>query len=146
MAFDRAAGLFRRALEIGAWPFPTEGRLKGELGDALANSRRGREAGHVYLEAAKGVPHAESIELSRRGFQQLLTSGEHDLGIAELRRVFRGRGPAVSPRRRVERWLSAALGLAKLRAPRPRRSRPRPLESIDPDEAPEAGCRLVRPA
>ncbi len=131
MAFDRAASLFRRALEMGAWPFPTEGRLKGELGDALANSRRGREAGHVYLEAAKGVPHQESIELRRRGFQQLLTSGEHDLGIDELRRVFRAVGLHYpeTPRKAI---LSAALGLATLRL-RGLTFRPRPLDAIDPD-------------
>jgi serine/threonine protein kinase len=132
MAFDRAAGLFRRALEVGAWPFPTEGRLKGELGDALANSRRGREAGHVYLEAAKAVPHRESIELRRRAFQQLLTSGEHDLGVQELRRVFQDVGLHYpeTPGRAIA---SAALGLATLRL-RGLTARPRPLEAIDPDD------------
>ena len=132
MAFDRAAGLYRRALEMGVWPFPTEGRLKGELGDALANSRRGREAGHVYLEAASGVPPRESIDLRRRGFQQLLTSGEHDLGIAELRRVFRDVGLNY-PETPARAMASAALGLAMLRLRGLKFSR-RPSDSIDPDE------------
>ena len=132
MAFDRAVALYRRALEMGAWPFPTEGRLKGELGDALANSRRGREAGHVYLEAAQGVPHRESIELRRRGFQQLLTSGQHDLGIEELRRVFRDVGLKY-PETPGRALASAALGLAALRL-RGLSFRPRPLDAIDPDE------------
>jgi serine/threonine protein kinase len=132
MAFDRAADLFRQAIEIGAWPFPTEGRLKGELGDALANSRRGREAGHIYLEAAKGVPERESIDLRRRGFQQLLTSGEHDLGIAEMRGVFEAVGLSF-PETPGKALLSAALGLAKLRL-RGLELRERRFESIDQDE------------
>ena len=131
MAFDRAASLFCRALEVGAWPFPTEGRLKGELGDALANSRRGREAGYVYLEAAKSVPHRESIELRRRAFQQLLTCGEHDVGIKELRRVFQAVGLHY-PETPARAMASAALGLATLRL-RGLTFRPRPLDAIDPD-------------
>ena len=119
------------ALAIGAWPFPTEGRLKGELGDALANSRRGREAGHVYLEAANWVPEREAIELRRRGFQQLLTSGEHDRGIAELRRVFQAVGLRF-PETPIKAMASAALGLTWLRL-RGLKLRRRPVESIDPD-------------
>jgi serine/threonine protein kinase len=132
LAFDRAASLFHRALELGAWPFPTEGRLRGELGDALANSRRGREAGHVYLDAAAGVPLAQSIELRRRAFQQLLTGGEHDLGIEELRRVFRVVGLRYSstPARALA-W--TALGLARLRL-RGLGFHERPASAINEDE------------
>ena len=58
----------------------------------LANARRGREAGQVYLEASPGVSRAESIDLRRRALQQLLTAGEHDRGLAVLREVFRDVG------------------------------------------------------
>jgi serine/threonine protein kinase len=132
MAFDRAAGLFRRALELGSWPFPEQGRLKAELGDALSSSRRGREAGDVYLEAAAEVPLAESIELRRRAFQQLLTSGDHDLGIDVLRRVFQAVGLRY-PETPGKALLSAALGLVRLRF-RGLAVRSRPARAIDDDE------------
>ena len=69
LAFDRAATLYRRALELTDWPMPMEAQIKAELGNALANSRRGREAGRAYLDAAV-VPQSrsQSIELRRAHF------------------------------------------------------------------------------
>jgi serine/threonine protein kinase/tetratricopeptide (TPR) repeat protein len=132
LAFDRAASLLRRALEVAPWPFPWAGRLKAELGDALANSRRGREAGRVYLEAAAKVPPGESVELRRRAFQQLLTAGDHDLGLGELRKVFQAVGLPYgeTPSRALA---SAALGLIRLRV-RGLGFRRRPLYAIAEDE------------
>jgi serine/threonine protein kinase len=129
LAFDRAASLYSLALELSAWPPETEGRIKAELGDALANSRRGREAGFVYLDAAARVPAAQSIEFRRRAFQQLLTSGEHDLGIDQLRQVFRevGLRYPTTPGRAL---LSAATGLTRFRL-RGLGFRPQPLYAID---------------
>ena len=123
MAFDRAATLLRRAMAAGPWPYPMAGRLQGDLGDALANSRRGREAGRTYLEAAAAVPPSEGIELRRRAFQQLLCSGEHDLGLEELRKVFREVGLPIAETA-TKAMLSAALGLIRLRFRGMRSTRP----------------------
>jgi len=92
LAFDRAATLYRLALELRTAGSQDEYRLRARLGDALANARRGREAGQVYLDASPGVSRLESIDLRRRAFQQLLTAGEHDRGLKVLRDVFRDVG------------------------------------------------------
>ena len=98
---------------------------------ALANSRRGREAGRTYLEAAAAVPPSEGIELRRRAFQQLLCSGEHDLGLEELRKVFREVGLPIAETA-TKAMLSACWTDP---APVPRDALPpAPLYAIDGDE------------
>jgi serine/threonine protein kinase len=132
LAFDRAAKLYQRALELGEWPSDVASRLKGELGDALANSRRGREAGLVYLDAAPGATLAESIELRRRAFQQLLCSGDHDRGIEVLRGVFRDVGLRF-PKTPAQALASTALAVLRLRV-RGLGFRPQPIDAIEEDE------------
>ena len=64
LAFDRAAKLYRLALELrpgGRRPRPR--RLRMGLADALANAGRGPEAAREYLAAAAGATVAESFEL-----------------------------------------------------------------------------------
>ena len=131
MAFDRAASLYRRA-RGGNLAIPDRRPAQGRAGQCAANSRRGREAGQVYLDAAARVPLAESIELRRRAFQQLLTSGEHDLGIDVLGRVFQAVGLRY-PKTPGKALLSAALGLAVLRV-RGLAFTPRTVEAIDKNE------------
>jgi CheY-like chemotaxis protein len=87
LAFDRAARLFRLALELG----PPEGaerwQLSERLGDALANAGRGPEAARAFLAAAEGANAAKALDLSRRAAEQLLISGHIDDGLATLRSV-----------------------------------------------------------
>ena len=103
LAFDRAAGLYRRARELqsDASPSGTIYRLNARLGDALANSGRGAEAAAAYLAAVPDAPVADAIELQRRAAMQLLISGHIDLGLATLRTVLQVIGMAlpVTPRR-----------------------------------------------
>lgn len=94
LAFDRAAGLYRRAMEL--WPAPhppgTALRLHARLGDALANAGRGAEAAAAYLAAVPDAPVADAIELQRRAAMQFLISGHIDEGLDALRAVLQAIG------------------------------------------------------
>ena len=102
LAFDRAAGLYRRARELqpDASPSGTIHRLNARLGDALANAGRGAEAAAAYLAAVPDAPVADAIELQRRAAMQFLISGHIDEGLATLRTVLEAIGMAlpVTPR------------------------------------------------
>src|SRR5262249_13203861 len=84
LAFDHAAALYRRALELKSWTTDERCRLRTQLGDALSNAGRGADAASEYLAAA---PHANAtvgLELQRRAALALLTTGHVDEGLACL--------------------------------------------------------------
>ena len=114
LAFDRAARLFRRALDGHLLTGDEARRLQIALGDALANGGRGFEAAEVYLAAAEGAKAAEALELKRRAAEQLLRSGHIDSGLAALRSVLSAVGLklADSPRRALVSLLSTRAFLA----------------------------------
>ena len=101
LAFDRAAKLYRQALEL--WPTPGEaGRsLRVELGDALANAGRGVEAARAYQDAATRVEGVEVIQLQSRAAYQFLISGHIDEGLATFNQLLAQVGMRLSstPRR-----------------------------------------------
>jgi hypothetical protein len=101
LAFDRAAKLYRLALELQA-PRGVEGcRLRARLADALANAGRGAESAREYLAAADTAGEADARELQRRAALQLLSSGHVDDGLATLRAVLGAVGMKMplTPRR-----------------------------------------------
>jgi hypothetical protein len=117
LAFDRAAHLYRAALELGA---PEARVLRVKLGDALGNAGRGAEAAAAYLAAVAGaaplppgpdgrpppMPPGEALELRRRAAENHLRSGYFDEGMAGLRDVLRAVGMRVPP--------TPAIALAQL--------------------------------
>ncbi|MBI2185958.1 MAG: protein kinase [Acidobacteria bacterium] len=66
LAFDRAAALYRDALDLLPAQAPARHRLAVSLGDALARAGRGRDAAQVFLAAAPGAEPTEALELTRR--------------------------------------------------------------------------------
>jgi tetratricopeptide (TPR) repeat protein len=97
LAFDRAARLYRRALELRQLS-GAEGRtLQTKLAGALANGGRGLDAADAYLRAADGAPPAERLELEQRAAGQYLGSGYFDQGIAMAGQVLRQVGMKLAP-------------------------------------------------
>jgi hypothetical protein len=91
LAFERAAGLLRMTIEIGALSGPDATRLRKRLGEALEWGGCGADAAKAYLEAAETAPVELRVELQRAAAEQLLNSGRVDEGVAVLHRVL----PAV---------------------------------------------------
>ena len=87
LAFDRAAGFYRRALELA----PARGAelvdLKRGLADALVNAGRPAEAAQAYLEVAQVTSARHSLDFKRRAAQQLLMGGHINEGLDLIRAV-----------------------------------------------------------
>jgi hypothetical protein len=92
LAFERAARLFRFALEMQTGSSVEQRTLRGRLGEALSNAGRGAEAAEAYLLAAGGAAEAEALEYRRRASAQLLMSGHLEQGIGVLRDVLAASG------------------------------------------------------
>jgi len=87
LAFDHAAELYERALQLGAAAPDGRRELLTRLGRALENTGRGTEAAAAYLQAAELSDGTDSLDLQRRAAEQLLHSGQFDRGYELLRRV-----------------------------------------------------------
>jgi len=116
LAFDRAARLYRLALDVEVHEAGHRRRLRVELGNALSNAGRGAEAARVYLDASVGAKAARALELRRRAAEQLLISGHVDEGLATVETVLESVGMrlAKTPKRAVVSLLWQLLRL-KLR-------------------------------
>jgi len=97
LAFERAARLYRFALQLE--PEESAGRqsLYVKLGDALGNTGRGAEAAEAYLAATAGAVVADGLEYRRRAAAQLLMSGHLERGIGVLRDVLAAAGMRLAP-------------------------------------------------
>ena len=132
LAFDRAAKLYRFALELQNPQGDAERRLRTKLGDALANAGRGAESARTYLTATAGADAVERLELQRLAALQFLRSGHIDDGLATLRTVLAAVGLKLLP---TPRWAFWALVFQRVRLMlRGLRFRPRAVADIDPAE------------
>lgn len=113
LAFDRAAELYARALELLKLEPPQQNALRASLGDALSKAGRGGEAAEVFLAAAGTSGPMEAMELNRLAADQLLRSGHVDRGLGAIREVLgvAGLELAGSPTRAL---LSLGLSRARL--------------------------------
>jgi predicted Ser/Thr protein kinase len=114
LAFDRAARLFRWALELTPSGDPARAGLLASLGLALANGGRGVEAARAYADAAELVPEEIRGELRRRAAEQLLLSGRIDEGRELVADDLRAAGFAI-PRTPWRALVSLLAGRAVLR-------------------------------
>jgi hypothetical protein len=87
LAFDQAARLFRATLRIIESDADEARRLGARLAAVLEWSGRGGEAALVYLDAARGAPADDRVELERAAAEQLLACGRIDEGAVVLRGV-----------------------------------------------------------
>ena len=92
LAFDRAARLYRIALETPGLDAARARRLRAKLAEALANAGRGYDAAQAYQAAAAGAGEQEGIELRRCAAEQFLRGGHVNEGLTVLREVMRGVG------------------------------------------------------
>jgi tetratricopeptide (TPR) repeat protein len=87
LAFDRAAELYRRALELGGDGAADRQELRVLVADSLARAGRGAAAADAYALAAESEPSARALELRRKASEQLLFSGHIDRGLELVRQV-----------------------------------------------------------
>src|SRR5262249_40074754 len=102
LAFDRAARLYRQAIELRPESDAESLAMQESLGEALANGGRGAEAAEAFVTAAKGAPPDRAFELHRRAAELLLAAGHVDDGFARLR------GCPAETGLRVPRWAPLA--------------------------------------
>jgi len=99
LAFDRAAKLYRLALELA--PDHDEGQdLHVNLGTALANAGRGGEAADVFLLAVGMPGTANAVDLKRRAAEQYMVSGHVGKGVAAIKEVLAEVGMSYPKSRR----------------------------------------------
>jgi eukaryotic-like serine/threonine-protein kinase len=108
-AFDRAAQLYRTALDLQPAGAPAARDLLVRLGDALAKAGRGPEAAEIYGRAAVGASPTEALDLRRLAASQLLMSGRVDEALDEIRSL------AGATKVRLARSPRAALASLLLR-------------------------------
>ena len=100
LAFDRAAGYYRDALDLSPWNVAAMEWRQG-LGAALANAGRPLASADVYLEIARTGDGPRRLEFHRRAAEQLLIGGHIDRGLETLGTVLRAVGVRLpaTPRR-----------------------------------------------
>jgi serine/threonine protein kinase len=87
LAFDRSARLLRRVLDLVGDTAPGREQIYEQLGEALSNAGRGKEAAEAFLLACDGSDRDRTLDLQRRACEQYLRSGQLDEGMVLIRRL-----------------------------------------------------------
>lgn len=103
LAFDRACGLYQKALELLEPRDVARHELTVQLADALANAGRGPQAAQQYLAACATAPPQEIVPLKQKAAYQFCASGHVDQGKETFRQVLAAVGTSLpqSPRAAV---------------------------------------------
>ena len=112
--FDRAANLYRMALDLGTYDREKRRTLRTALGQALSNAGRPLEASEQFGLAAADSEAAGALELRRRTADALLRGGYLEAGLEATRRVLSEVGLRLS-RSPARALLSALVRRAWLR-------------------------------
>lgn len=111
LAFDRAAALYRRALEL-LHDKNEVLTLKQALAEALVNAGRPAEAAETYLQLAKATSANRSLDFKRRAAEQLLRGGHLKEGLELTRSILTAIG---FPFPRSQRRALVSLVLKRIR-------------------------------
>ncbi len=95
LAFDRACGLYQKALELMAAGDPSRHQLVVQLADALANAGRSPEAAQQYLAACATAPPEAILPLKQKAAYHYCASGHVDQGKEAFRQVLAAVGTAL---------------------------------------------------
>lgn len=120
LAFNRAAELWKRAIELLPQGDVAARGLHRHRADALANAGRGAQSAEAYLKAAEGLEPSEARKLLRLAAQQYLRSGRIEEGMALAKNLFREVGlrfPETTSQTLLSyAWTRARLGLSRYSA------------------------------
>lgn len=89
LAFERAARLYRLALDLLPPSSEERPELQVHLARALGNAGRSRDAADTYLKAVGESGIGDPFDMQRHAAEKLLISGHYDRGLAVLRHVLR---------------------------------------------------------
>jgi serine/threonine protein kinase len=107
LAFDRAARLYRRALDLGTLDEVEARRIQELEGDALAAAGYRKDAALAYLAAAEGRTPRDSRALKQRAMDQWLHGNHVQEGLAVLSELLSSRGDRI-PSTTAGLWVSCA--------------------------------------
>lgn len=132
LAFDRAAELYRAALELNVLSDTELPRIQAQLAEVLANTGRLFDAAQVYVEAAKHPKAQASLEWRRLAAEHLMASGHSLEGREILSDVLSDLGVKVP--RSVPRALGGLLSSRVVLGLRGLRYATRPATEVEPKE------------
>ena len=114
LAFERAALLYRMAVDLYPHGAAERRAVLSRLGDALSRAGQGARAAEAYMAASDGAPAVDALDLGRRAAEGLLRAGYVDAGMAGLRAVLAAVGLEV-PRTSEEALASLTFRRAQIR-------------------------------
>lgn len=130
MAFDHAAALYRKALDLGAPNASNRRRYQVALAEALSNAGRAKQSAEAFLVASELAHGAPASDLRRRAADELLGAGYAAEGEQLLAAVLR-EVDVTLPRSQTAALVAFGLSQIRLRLSDYGAKQPRP-EPGDP--------------